>query len=81
MSKIFTININSNNIGFEIQTYENNVKIGNNVNFPSKACLNIDWREFLYDELQRKNEYVLSNEEKQQINEQLNNIDSTKLLT
>ena len=77
MSKTFRAYINENNIGFKIQSYENNIALGIPVGFPSKACAETNFRETLYREIERVKGYVLTNEEKQQITEQINSLDLT----
>ena len=77
MTKIFRAYRNENNIGFTIQPYENNIALGIPVGFPSKACAETNYKETLYREIERVKGYVLTNEEKQQITEQINSLDLT----
>ena len=77
MSKTFKAYINENKIGFCIQSYENNIALGIPVCFPTKVCAAPNFRETLYKNIEYTKEYVLTNEEKQQINEQINNLDLT----
>ena len=74
MSKTFKAYINKNNIGFTIQPYENNIALGMPVSFPSKACAMPEHRQFLYEDIERIKEYVLTDDEKQQIDEQINSL-------
>lgn len=77
MLKTFVAYIPENKVGFCIQSYENNIALGIPVCFPSKACADPNFRETLYKNIEHIKEYVLTNEEKQQINEQINNLDLT----
>ena len=80
MSKTFRAYINENKIGFCIQSYENNIALGIPVCFPSKGVAKNENRENLYKEIERIKEYVLTNDEKQQINEQINSLNINSII-
>jgi hypothetical protein len=80
MSKTFRAYINENKIGFCIQSYENNIALGIPVCFPSKGSAKNENREILYKEIERIKEYVLTNDEKQQIDEQINSLNLNLIL-
>lgn len=77
MSKTFRAYINKNNIGFCIQSYENNIALGIPVCFATKKEADVLNRENIYKSIEQIKEYVLTNEEKQQIDAQINNLDLT----
>jgi len=81
MTKTFKVNIKENNIGFTIQAYENNIALGIPVDFPTKLCASQEYRNILIEEIVRIKEFVLSDEEKQQLNEQINSLDLNKMLS
>ena len=75
MSKTFRAYINENKIGFCIQSYENNIALGIPVCFAAKIEANTLNRENIYKSIEQIKEYVLTNEEKQQIDSQINSLD------
>ena len=80
MSKTFIAYINENNIGFCIQSYENNIALGIPVCFAVKIEANVPNREKLYTKIEQIKEYVLTEEEKKQIDAQINSLDLNKII-